>query len=65
VAWREEGSVNFNSMLIIAVILCMWTLAYGLGLRPTEAQMRAVVADEMCKTLVASKLAQSCTPNSQ
>jgi hypothetical protein len=52
-------------MLIIAVILCMWTLAYGLGLRPTEAQMRAVVADEMCKTLVASKLAQSCTPNSQ
>lgn len=30
-----------------------------------EARLRRIVADEMCKTLVASKLAKSCTPSAQ
>jgi len=49
----------------IAAVVALSFIEYAISLRPTEKQVRAIVADEMCKTLVASKLAQSCTPGTQ
>jgi hypothetical protein len=65
-AGAAEGGMKIEHWILM-FLLCLYlsVLAFHLGKRPTEAQMRAIVADEICKTLVASRLAQSCTPNSQ
>jgi hypothetical protein len=65
-AGAAEGGMKIEHW-ILAFLFCLYlsVLAFHLGKRPTEKQMRAVVADEMCKTLVASRLAQSCTPSAQ